>query len=533
MPSAHAVYRILRLLTPRIPLLLLTTLTHSLNLHENAQKWDLRMSLIVTLLKSIMAGPPTSSISAQQRFSSSDPGIKGNTWVAKVTLPETTDEDVLSKVLEAVEDLKKHFAEDGQYERPTLREVGAEWTGNRAGTPLNAPEPDVSEAEKYARLMHETSSLPGMEDCTTVLYFHGGAHYMMDPATHRVSCRKLAQLTGGRVLSVRYRLAPQHPFPAALVDALVSYLSLLYPVKGSLHQPVMPEKIVFAGDSAGGNLALALIQLLLYFRRTSKTMMLFNGREIDVPLPAGVACMSAWCDITRALPSLRTNQQFDYLPPPAVDIAAPTAFSSSATASDLAPFTPHACGAWPSNPPRCDLYCEGSMLGHPLASPLAATVDMWKGTCPLFFTEGEEMLADEVAVIVRRAAQAGGRVRWEGFEGMPHCFGAMAPGSPGGRRSFNGWAGWIASVTGRRARRGSVDEDERTQSAEQYPLEGGVWIQAKTLEEKDVDLTTLTNVTDEQCEDLMRRTKETRIAVFNRWVELRSKELEKGERAKL
>ena len=532
MPSTQTIYRIVRLLAPRIPLLLLTTLTHTLNLHENAQKWDLRMSLVVTLLRSIMAGPPTSSISAQQRFSSADPGIKGNTWVAKVTLPKPLEQDVLLKVLEAVEDLKRGFAEDGQYKRPQLRDVEAEWTGDRAGIPPDTPEPNVSEREKYARLMHETASSPETEDCTTILYFHGGAHYLMDPVTHRPTCRKLAQLTRGRVLNVRYRLAPQNPFPAAIVDALLAYLTLLYPAQSSWHQPVKPEKIVFAGDSAGGNLSLALLLLILHLHHTNKATLAFNGATVHVPLPAGVACMSAWCDITRSLSSLRTNQQFDYLPPPAVDIATPNAFSSLATTSDLAPFTPHACPAWPSTPPRCDIYCEGSMLGHPLASPLAATADMWRRTCPLFFNEGEEMMADEVSVVVRRAVQGGAKVRWEGFEGMPHCFGAMFPGSPGGQRAFNGWAGFIASVTGGLARRGSIDK-ALEQEAQPCPLEGGVWIQAKTLNERPVDLTTLTSVTDEQCDDMMKRTKERRTEVFNRWVELRAKELERGERARL
>ena len=71
-----------------------------------------------------------------------------------------------------------------------------------------------------------------MKECkspVTVLYFHGGAYYLLDPSTHRPTTKKLAKLTGGRCYSVRYRLAPQNPFPAALLDALVSYLTLLYP----------------------------------------------------------------------------------------------------------------------------------------------------------------------------------------------------------------------------------------------------------------------------------------------------------------
>ena len=89
----------------------------------------------------------------------------------------------------------------------------------------------------------------------------------MDPCTHRVPIAHLSRLTGAPVLSVRYRLAPQNPFPAALVDALTAYLSLIHPPPGSLHDPVPANKIIISGDSAGGNLSLVLLQTLLTLRR--------------------------------------------------------------------------------------------------------------------------------------------------------------------------------------------------------------------------------------------------------------------------
>ena len=70
----------------------------------------------------------------------------------------------------------------------------------------------------------------------------------MDPATHRPLTKLIAKLTGGRVYSVRYRLAPQNPFPSALLDALVSYFTLLYPPPGAVHDAVASENIVFGGD---------------------------------------------------------------------------------------------------------------------------------------------------------------------------------------------------------------------------------------------------------------------------------------------
>lgn len=84
----------------------------------------------------------------------------------------------------------------------------------------------------------------------TVLYFHGQSYYMSDPVAYRSTTSKLAKGTGGRVLSVRYRLSPQHPFPAALLDAFVAYLSLLSPPPGSCHDAIPSRDIVLAGDSA-------------------------------------------------------------------------------------------------------------------------------------------------------------------------------------------------------------------------------------------------------------------------------------------
>ena len=73
---------------------------------------------------------------------------------------------------------------------------------------------------------------------------------------YRKTTGKLAELTGGRVLAIRYRLAPQNPFPAAILDTLIAYLNLLYPPPGSSHFAVPADSIVLAGDSSGGVLAI-------------------------------------------------------------------------------------------------------------------------------------------------------------------------------------------------------------------------------------------------------------------------------------
>ncbi|KAH8919831.1 alpha/beta-hydrolase [Atractiella rhizophila] len=108
-----------------------------------------------------------------------------------------------------------------------------------------------------------------------------------------------ARKMGGRAFAVRYRLAPQFPFPCALADVLAAYLYLIRPPKDAKHRAIDPNKIVIAGDSAGGNLALNLLCVL---------------RDLDLPLPAGGVLISPWCDLTHSFPSVIANADTDFLP---------------------------------------------------------------------------------------------------------------------------------------------------------------------------------------------------------------------------
>ena len=217
---------------------------------------------------------------------------------------------------------------------------------------------------------------------------------------HKVVAR-LARSTGGRCLSFRYRLAPQHPFPAALLDSLVCYLSLLYPPPGAFHEPASPASIVFAGDSAGANLALALTQVILFTRSSTVT---FHGREVPLPLPAGLALLSAGLDVTLCFPSWQANAPFDIF---------------SNTWSFLEPGYP-ICHIWPSNPPRGHPYCEISMMDHPLVAPAIARD--WEGAPPMWFAGGQEKFADSAKLTAKTAAEQGVCVRYEEYEEMPHDF---------------------------------------------------------------------------------------------------------------
>jgi len=220
---------LIRVLVPQVPLLLKTALWHSLWLSPTSTKWDLKTELTIRFISALLDSPTPTPVSKQQRLSIKDPGIKGNMWISKVTLPRPEENDLRDALVKAVEDMH----EGGEkYTIPDISPVEAEWTGYRSDVHSNRRRPDLSEAQHYEKLMFEVSSP------TTILYFHGGAYFLCDPSSHRSTTAKLAHLTRGRCFSVRYRLSPQAAFPAALLDALLAYLSLLYPPPGSLHEPV-------------------------------------------------------------------------------------------------------------------------------------------------------------------------------------------------------------------------------------------------------------------------------------------------------
>ena len=433
-------------LIPKVPLISRTALFHTIGYSETSKHWDLRTEVLVNVLRSFLAGPSL-PLGQMQRLSMKAPEVKGRIWVSKVTLPAPSEDvirEVLFKVIEG-------FNEDGVggrgFTKPDLKEVEAEWTGYRKDATPSTPEMKISEKEKYEMMMKE------VESPATVLYFHGGAMYLMDPATHRDTCKKLAKISKGRCLNVRYRLAPQAPFPAALLDSLLAYLSLLYPPEGSWHTAVSPEHIVFAGDSAGGMLSFALLQLVLEVRRQN-LMITFHGVEREVPLPGGVATCSPWLDVTHSTPSCESNAKYDYLPARSVNPSGPTYPTDE---------------LWPTTPQRSALYAEDSFLSHPLVSPI--TAKDWSGSPPLYIGTGEELLTDEDKYVASLAAQQGVTVVFEEYLAMPHVFSAMLGHLPASKRFFDGWGGFIRDVV----------EKKGVETR-------GIVIEARTLKEREVDV---------------------------------------------
>ncbi len=186
----------------------------------------------------------------------------------------------------------------------------------------------------------------------TVLYFHGGGYFFCGLETHRPTCAYLARTAEARVLSVDYRLAPEHVFPAAVDDAVAWWQELL-------RQGVDPNTVVFAGDSAGGGLALSCM---------------VASRDLGLPMPAGAILFSPWSDLSCSGETMRTLADADVM------------------------FDPAAL------PQAAAFYLDGMQATTPLASPLFADL---RGLPALMIhaSQHEILLADSTRLHERALAQ--------------------------------------------------------------------------------------------------------------------------------
>ncbi len=188
----------------------------------------------------------------------------------------------------------------------------------------------------------------------TLLYLHGGGYFQGSPFTHRRLVTALCLAAGLRGLSVDYRLAPEHPFPAAVDDALAAYRWLTGPGGED------PSRVIVAGDSAGGGLTAALLVAL---------------RDAGDRLPAGAYLLSPWTDLAGTGDSMRTRLDTD----PMIDPADATATARR--------------------------YAGDQDLHHPLVSPLYADLTALP---PLLIHVGDdEVLLDDSTRMAERARSAG------------------------------------------------------------------------------------------------------------------------------
>jgi acetyl esterase/lipase len=224
----------------------------------------------------------------------------------------------------------------------------------------------------------------------TLLYLHGGGYVTCSPASHRDLIARMALASGARCIAPDYRLAPEHPFPAALDDAIAVYRALLSAESS-------PDRLFLGGDSAGGGLALATMLRL---------------RDAGEPLPRAAVLLSPWVDLSLSAEALAGLGPYDYL-----------------NAKMLLDAAPKYAGTHP--------------LSHPLVSPLYADLH---GLPPLLVQTGEwELFCQQNQRFVERARSHGVVVQHEIEPGMLHVFPAFAGLLPQGRAALRSLGQYVRS----------------------------------------------------------------------------------------
>ena len=215
-------------------------------------------------------------------------------------------------------------------------------------------------------------TVDGVDPRHVVLYFHGGVYVISDAFLAAGLASEIGRRTQAKVISVDYRLAPEHPYPAAVDDALAAYKALL-------DEGIAPTDIAFAGDSAGAGLAVAT---------------LVNARDHGLALPAAAFLMSPYVDLTLSGATMDTKRDVDPL------------------------LNRELLG------PRVADYARGQNAALGLISPVFADLS---GLPPLIIQAGtHEVLLDDALRLARVAAIADGEITLAITPGVPHVFQAYS-----------------------------------------------------------------------------------------------------------
>lgn len=235
---------------------------------------------------------------------------------------------------------------------------------------------------------------PGADPGRTMLYLHGGGYVIGSIDTHRELAGRLSQAAAARVLIIDYRLAPEHPYPAAVEDAAAAYRWLM--ASGA-----DPARTVVAGDSAGGGLTVATMLAL---------------RESGDPLPAAGVCLSPWVDMEGLGDSMTGKAEVD----PMVRYEGLVRMAS--------------------------LYLNGADPRAPLAAPLYADLN---GLPPLLIHVGTaETLLDDAVRLADRAKAAGVDVTFESWDDMIHVWHLFAPLLPEGQQAIERVGAYVRERAG-------------------------------------------------------------------------------------
>ena len=225
-------------------------------------------------------------------------------------------------------------------------------------------------------------STPASQGNRHILFVHGGGFVAGSSALYRHVTWRFAAAARASLLAITYRLAPEHPFPAALDDAMTAYRWLLANGADPRHVAVM-------GDSAGGNLVFA---------------MLLKARDEGLPLPAAAVGLSPWVDLALESPSLRRNAEAD----PMLNTR--------------------------EVPKLVDSYLQGADPRVPYASPVYGDLT---GLPPTLIQVGsDEILHDDAVRMAEKLRASGCHVELEVWQRMPHVWHLFATIVPEGRRAI-------------------------------------------------------------------------------------------------
>ncbi len=229
-----------------------------------------------------------------------------------------------------------------------------------------APEMKITEVEMNGVKAYWVTSPKARGDDAVIMYLHGGAYVTGNAKDQAGSVLPVLEDLGIKGLSVEYRLAPEHPFPAAVNDAMAVYLALL-------SQGYKPEQIAMVGESAGGGLSLATVLAL---------------RDVGKPLPGAVAVMSPWTDLTMSGDSQITQVEWD----PILKLNRAVFWAKA--------------------------YAGKTSRTHPLVSPLFNTYENFPPTLILVGTR--ELIASDAMRVSRKMREAGVDVTLDVWDGMWH-----------------------------------------------------------------------------------------------------------------
>ncbi|KIX01301.1 uncharacterized protein Z518_09026 [Rhinocladiella mackenziei CBS 650.93] len=426
-----------------IPAILRTFITWLSGVSETSSQWNLKTAFTVSIARAIFNDPARISMLEEQEASFTKPPITSSMWVCKDEFPATGKNNLSQLVREAVSDLS---GDNTDIPFTDVATVEGEWVGHRynsTGVYGNIASSRSNEERQYHQMANDT------KNDIVLIYLHGGQFYLRNPESRRSLVHALAQRTGGRCFSMAYRLSPQHMFPSALLDLLLVYLSLLYPPPSDSHLAASPPtSICICGDSSGGNIAAAFLQLILHLNRKEPpgvASVLWNDAHVPLPCPGAVCIHSGYMDLTRSLPSEMENLKFDIIPSPGRPPTPVTRYFEDAI--------------WPPEQPRHHVYAPTHLLTHPLVSPITARD--WK-ECPtqVWLSVGQECLADGNIVLAKEMAGQGVDVELEIYEGMPHDFLVLLSSSSCGQDCFDRWAKFVKRAIGREGP-GERTENER------------------------------------------------------------------------